>query len=156
MTEEEDTSRARGSTLIGGRSEDDVIEAIFQGMGIKTAIAKKLGCGRSTLDALIRSNPRISEAYTEALDHLLDAAEHKLVEQVLKGDMKAIRYLLDTKGRARGYGQPFRLQVSQGVRMTPDERRSRFNRVAFAMGYELPEDGVIDVTPEDEQESDDG
>ena len=45
--------------------------------------------------------PAIAAAYAEAHEILLDAAEHSLVKQMLAGDMKAIRYLLDTKEARR-------------------------------------------------------
>ena len=34
-------------------TEDEILEAIAQGLGIKTTITKKLGYGRSTLDKWI-------------------------------------------------------------------------------------------------------
>ena len=140
-------------TLIDGRPESEIIDAIAKGLGIKTAIAKRLGCARHTLNRWIKDHPSIAAAFSEAEDILLDTAEHKLVEQVLSGDIKAIKYLLDTKGKSRGYGQPKRLEIKAASRMSHEERQARFGRVAAAMGYSIPTEGVttvIDVTAEDE------
>ena len=45
-----------------------------------------------------------SEAYEAILERVLDKAEIKLCQKVDSGDMKAISYLLDNKGKRRGYG----------------------------------------------------
>ena len=146
-----DQARARA---FGASTEAEVIEAIAQGLGIKTSIAKRLGVGRSTIDKWIEASPTIAAAFDNALELLLDTAEHKLIEQVLGGDLKAIRYLLDTKGKARGYGQPNRLLVGVS-QLTPEERSSRFARVARAFGHDISSDGVagvIDVSATDDDE----
>lgn len=141
------TDRARARTF-GSLSEDQVLDAIAQGLGIKTSIAKRLGISRALLDRWIKENPTVAAAFDEAVEILIDTAEHKLMEQVLGGDMRAIKYLLDTKGKTRGYGQPNRLLVGVS-QLTPEERASRFARVARAFGHELPPgglEGVIDVS----------
>lgn len=45
-----------------------------------------------------------SEAYEAILERVLDKTEIKLCQKVDSGDMKAISYLLDNKGKRRGYG----------------------------------------------------
>lgn len=130
---------------------DEVLDAIGRGMGIKTTIARKLKINRDTLTRWIEQDEEIRAAFEDAVEILLDTAEHKLIENMLAGDMKAIRYLLETKGKSRGYGQPKRLEVLT-AQMSSDERRARFERVARAFGYEVPETGVagvIDVTAEE-------
>ena len=137
------TDRARARAF-GNLTEAEILAAIAQGLGIKTSIAKRLGVGRSTVDRWIKESPTIAAAFDEALELLLDTAEHKLVEQVLGGDLKAIRFLLDSKGKSRGYGRPDRLLVGV-AQLTDEERAARFARVARAFGHDMTPGGVAGV-----------
>ena len=144
------TDRARARTF-GSLSEDQVLDAIAQGLGIKTSIAKRLGISRALLDRWIKENPTVAAAFDEAVEILLDTAEHKLIEQVLGGDLKAIKYLLDTKGQSRGYGAAKKIIVGT-VNIEPEERLSRFGRVSRALGYDTPAGLIIDAVAEEEED----
>ena len=129
------------------KRREEVVTAIAKGLGIKTTIAKDLDISRTTLDAWILADEVIASAFDDAQEIPLDAAEHQLIVQVRAGDIKAIKYLLDAKGKSRGYGAD-RKVVVENIRIEPDERLSRTERVFRALGTD-DASLVIDVTGDD-------
>lgn len=71
--------------------------------GIVSAIAKKIGCDWHTARKYIDNHPTVKAAYSAECEAVLDLAEAKLIEQVQGGEGWAIKYLLSTKGKHRGY-----------------------------------------------------
>lgn len=80
-----------------------VIEAIEQSRGIKSAIAQRLGCHRHTVDNYIARYPTVARAYWEERERIVDTAEVKLLEKLKDGVDWAIKYVLSTLGKDRGY-----------------------------------------------------
>jgi hypothetical protein len=88
------------------RTDDEIIDAIIRAHGIKTQAARIIGCSRSTLDEYIKTRPAVAGAHEEAHQILIDAAESVLFQKALiEKDGQSLRYLLDVKGRERGYGK---------------------------------------------------
>ena len=73
-------------------------------MGIKAAIARRLGCSWITVDRAAKKHPAVQEALENEREQLLDLAEANLVRMVERGEWPAIRYVLSTLGKSRGYG----------------------------------------------------
>jgi hypothetical protein len=76
----------------------------------KTGLNVALACtmvttGRTVHYKWIENNPKYKAAIEEIHESLIDLAESKLIINVKKGDQKAIQYMLDSKGKARGYGK---------------------------------------------------
>ncbi len=80
-----------------------VIEAIRAARGVKAAAAQALGCSRQTAANYIDRYPAVREAYQEARDTSLDLAESKLIVLVEREEWPAIRFMLVTLGKDRGY-----------------------------------------------------
>ena len=77
---------------------------------------------RSTVWRWMKEDKAFAEAVWEIEEGVLDVAESKLVELVREGNLQAIKFLLATKGRERGYGD--RLEISQTVKKeTIDDKR---------------------------------
>ena len=77
---------------------------------------------RSTVWRWMKEDKTFSEAIWEIEESVLDVAESKLVELVQAGNLQAIKFLLRSKARERGYGD--RLEISQTVkRETIDVKR---------------------------------
>ncbi|RLA87426.1 MAG: hypothetical protein DRG40_00300 [Deltaproteobacteria bacterium] len=81
----------------------EVLEAIEGTYGIKTIIARKLGCHRVTVNRYLKRHPRLAEAVREEREKLKDLAEAKLIEQLQDGQPWAVKYVLSTLGKDRGY-----------------------------------------------------
>lgn len=84
-------------------SQQNVIDALRAAKGIKAAAAQALGCTRQTITNYIDRYPTVKEAYLDACETTLDLAESKLIVLVEKEAWPAIRFLLITKGKDRGY-----------------------------------------------------
>ena len=79
-------------------------------------VAWNLGVSISALSAYLTRNPDLKQIYIEAMraeldrqkvveEERLDKAEAKLDELVQDGDVQAVKFYLDRKGRSRGYGE---------------------------------------------------
>ena len=61
--------------------------------------------GRTIHYKWLQNNPKYKAAVEEIYESLLDLAESQLLLNVNKGNEKSIFYLLDSKGKNRGYGK---------------------------------------------------
>jgi hypothetical protein len=62
-----------------------------------------LGCHRTTILDYIRRYPKVRQAYDEARAAAVDKAEARLISLVERDEWPAIRFMLVTLGRDRGY-----------------------------------------------------
>lgn len=85
---------------------EQVLGAIKDTGGIKTEVCQRLNCGRRTIYLYIDRFPEIKEAFEEEEEKVLDMAESSLFAMIQNGDLTAIFYYLNNKGRRRGYGAP--------------------------------------------------
>lgn len=82
----------------------DVVElALRRERGLRYATAEALGIAYSTLQNYLTRWPDLRRVIAEAQGKLLDVAEHKLGEHVDQGNLEAIKFILKTKGKKRGY-----------------------------------------------------
>ncbi len=80
------------------------------------------GVHRTTVWRWMKEDKAFAEAVWEIEEGVLDVAESKLVELVRAGNLQAIKFLLRSKARERGYGD--RLEIAQTVkRETIDVKR---------------------------------
>ena len=86
--------------------------------GIKIRVAKNLGCSRVTVDRYAKRYATVREALKQADEALTDIAENQAGALVNAGYWPAIKYRLDTKGRERGFGQQFDVNVKEVVELT--------------------------------------
>ncbi|MBN1954809.1 MAG: hypothetical protein JW900_07140 [Anaerolineae bacterium] len=104
-----DQARRKGPPPLVGRTyarrytPEMVIEALRLAAGSKAGAARKLGCTRATVDAYIKRYPQVREQWIENRETLVDAAESRLIEAIDRGEWRAIRFILLTLGKDRGY-----------------------------------------------------
>ncbi len=84
-------------------SPEQVIEALRLAAGIKAEAARKLGCTRATVDAYIKRYPQVREEWIETRETLVDDAQSKLYAAVERQEWRAIRFVLLTLGKDRGF-----------------------------------------------------
>ncbi|MBN2011947.1 hypothetical protein JW960_21640 [candidate division KSB1 bacterium] len=82
---------------------NQVLKAIEGSRGIVNEVAKKLGCNWRTAKRYIENWLTTKQAFTDETEILIDTAESKLFEALDNGDLWAIKFILTTKGRVRGY-----------------------------------------------------
>lgn len=83
---------------------ETILEAIKDTGGLKTEVCNKLKCGRRTIYNYIEKHPEIKAAFEEEEEKVLDMAEGNLFAMIQNGDLSAIFYYLNNKGKKRGYG----------------------------------------------------
>ncbi|MBI5727553.1 MAG: hypothetical protein HY965_06850 [Ignavibacteriales bacterium] len=82
-----------------------ILAAIPDSGGIIKTIAEKAGVAWHTALKYIENDDKLHKAYKAESEALLDVAESQLIEKVKAGDMWAITFLLQKKGKDRGYGE---------------------------------------------------
>jgi hypothetical protein len=121
----------------------DVIKAMANTRGIKSVVARNLGCDRDTIDNYINRHPTVRAAWEQEREQIIDSAESQLVLKVNAGEWPAIRHVLITLGRNRGYGESSetRLTGADGgpIRMEVDPKDALQARIA-AIAARTPED----------------
>jgi hypothetical protein len=84
---------------------------VFWASQDRTEANEAIGANRSTVWRWIKTDPAFAEAVREIEEEALDEAEGQLMQLVRGGELGAIKFLLKTKGRSRGYGD--RLEIAQ-------------------------------------------
>ncbi|MSR24617.1 MAG: hypothetical protein EXR96_05955 [Nitrospiraceae bacterium] len=74
--------------------------------------ARLIGCSRQTIYDSLKRHPEIKEVVSEERELMMDMAELKLLDAVVKGQPWAILFYLKTQGKSRGYVE------KQGVGIT--------------------------------------
>jgi len=82
---------------------EEVAEALRAAYGVHADAAMRLGCHRTTILDYIRRYPEARQAYEEARAVVVDKAESQLIALVDSREWPAIRFVLVTLGRDRGY-----------------------------------------------------
>ncbi len=77
----------------------------------RTTACEAIGIARSTLWRWIKNDTEFAKLAREVEESMLDTAESELMKLVRSGDFKAVKFLLQTKGCSRGYGE--KLQIEQ-------------------------------------------
>jgi hypothetical protein len=76
----------------------------------KAAACKAVKANRSTIWRWIQDDSEFAELVREVEESMLDTAESELMKLVRSGDFKAVKFLLVTKGRSRGYGEKLQIE----------------------------------------------
>lgn len=94
------------------------IDAIPGTGGIITAIAKKIGCTWHTAQRYITDYPTIQRAWQDERETILDMSEMALFGQVKNGESWAVKYVLSTLGKSRGYTERTEVTGADGGPLT--------------------------------------
>lgn len=97
---------------------EQFIEAIKDSAGIVSAIAQRLGCEWHTARHYIDHHPTVRKAYDAECEKILDLTEGALFTRATKDkEPWAIKYLLSTKGKRRGYTEKQETDASVTLRV---------------------------------------
>ena len=81
-----------------------VMAALRKWDGMVSLAARDLGMSRQGLHQRIAAQPELQQFIADLNVQILDTAESQVAKKVRRGDGTTIRWLLDRKGRDRGYG----------------------------------------------------
>ena len=82
---------------------EQVAEALRKSAGIQAGAARILGCTRQAVSLYVARYPQLARVVDDAVEFNLDLAETKLIDAVNQGEMTAIKFYLECKGKTRGY-----------------------------------------------------
>ena len=91
-----------------------VLKAIEDSMGIYAVIARKCGVARCTITAFFKRNPNMVKYVEQEREKVLDIGEASLFKLVKEGNMNAVKLLLTTKGKGRGYVERQEIEATFG------------------------------------------
>lgn len=98
---------------MGSKITPKALEKAIEGShGIVSNVAKRLRCSWSTADLQIKSSPEAMAQIEAEKEAILDLAEHGLYSQVKDEEAWALKYLLATKGKSRGFTEKTELDVN--------------------------------------------
>jgi len=84
-------------------SKKKFIKAVEGTGGVLTTIAINCSVTRATVYSFLEKNPDMKLVVEEESEKIIDLAENKLFVKINNNQDWAIRYLLSTKGKKRGY-----------------------------------------------------
>lgn len=79
--------------------------AIPKSFGVKATIVKRVGCSRQTLENAIERWPELGLLIAEENNNIVDIAESELMKNVEAGDKQSVFFVLETKGKERGWSK---------------------------------------------------
>lgn len=123
---------------IGPIYEQDMFAALKKSEGNLRVAADLLGRQRDTISRWLNANPAYKRVIDNIEDSALDDMESLVRAQALGGDPAQLRFLLQTKGKARGYTR----QVEQTGRLAVDVE---FGKI---MESRMTEDQLIRIARE--------
>lgn len=94
--------------------KEEVLKAIKGCSTIVSTVAKRLNCDWNTASKYINKWQETKLAYENERQTIGDFTEGKLIENVKKGDLGAIKYFLSKKYKDRGYGDEVQQNISLG------------------------------------------
>jgi len=107
LPEEADTELfkvvALGSASTAKMPVTRFIRAMIEADGFLARAASKLGIHYSTLKKYMKENPKLKTLAEDIQEMLLDLAESQLKKSIKSGNLGAIQYYLNCKGRHRGW-----------------------------------------------------
>lgn len=91
-----------------------LIETIHAKQGVLSQVARALDVTLPTIYNYRNRYASVAQAIEDSRNRydteLLDEAEYKLRESVRNGDAWAVKYVLDKKGKVRGFGDDVKLE----------------------------------------------
>jgi hypothetical protein len=84
-------------------TDDQLAIALEECRGMVFLASKRLGCSWNTMDARIKKSARLQAVVAAQSGQVLDLAETKLYDAIAAGELGSIKFILSTKGKARGY-----------------------------------------------------
>ena len=101
---------------------EQVLTAVKDSGGIQAVVAQRLKCSRNTVSRYAREYATVRQALDDESETVLDLAESKLVASIKDGDLSAVKYILSTKGKGRGYTERQEVTGADGAPLVVVER----------------------------------
>jgi len=93
---------------------DEIVYATRVAHGIPTFAARFLGMSRSKYAHIVKHNRRVAQVAKNEKESIIDLAEGRLYEALAEGYSWAIKYVLDTQGKERGWTTEINKETHEG------------------------------------------
>lgn len=93
-------------------TRDLISKAIINASGNVSVAAGRLGVSRSKLQKEISKSPALLQLVADQTESLVDLAETSIRNLCLKGEPGSVKFVLETQGRARGWGRHKELEIT--------------------------------------------
>jgi hypothetical protein len=101
------------------RTDEEIIEKLYEFQGILDSAAKSLGMSRQALQNRVRTNPEIKAARDDARETAKDFAEKTYWDEyIVNKDKQALQFYLSHQAKDRGWGDSQDINLSGGVDLT--------------------------------------
>ena len=100
--------------MAGRLTVKGVADKLREFQGNQAAVARAFGVDRSRITQYMAAHPELAAVKQEAEEAILDHAESALYRAVLQGELSAVKWLLATKGKGRGYVERQEVTGSDG------------------------------------------
>lgn len=100
----------------GRRSKNTIArleKALIAHFGIISRAAQACGISRQTAWERVKNSPRLQEAIKSGVEQVLDIAENNVAYYVRRKDKEMTKYVLDRRGKPRGYGNKIETSVDE-------------------------------------------
>jgi len=101
-------------------------KAIIGSSGLISTIAQKLNVSRVTVRNYLKKYPELEDLIIEEKENILDFTESKLIKKIQEEESWAIKYLLSTQGRKRGYGKEPAEELPRTIAQEVSEEERKF------------------------------
>ena len=89
--------------------------ALTKFAGNYSLAADELGCSRQNVKQRVDGSPEIREHLAQLEERVLDAAEAVVVNSILRGNSKDAKWMLQYRGKSRGYSTRTELTGKDGA-----------------------------------------
>lgn len=109
-------------------TKEKLVEVLMACDGIASEVAKRLQITPQAVRKRLREDPELKAVQLESREGLVDLAQSKLRGLVDSGDFRAVKFVLETWGRERGFARELKVDASHEQRgkvvlMLPDNGR---------------------------------
>ncbi len=91
-------------------SRKALIETLRSCDGIPSQTARALGISAQAIRKRIRTDKVLQAIADEAKEGLIDLAQSKLRPAIEEGDFRAVKFVLETLGKGRGFGKEIKIE----------------------------------------------
>ena len=104
-------------------------QAVVGTGGIMLSIGNNLGVSRQAVYEFCNKNPDMMQLRYEEEEKIVDIAENGLFTKAKDKEMWAVKYLLATKGKRRGYTEKQEIEISTTQIFTKEEKEAEIKRL---------------------------
>lgn len=97
-------------------SDKQIADGLRASRGMVYVAARQMGCSGNTIKARLAKSEKLREIQAAESEIVLDSAELKLGQAMMRGEAWAIKFLLSTKGKSRGYVERVEQEITGAER----------------------------------------